>query len=948
LNIQADLKKQGFDKVNAAIAFGVLVLTFFIYRLTVQPTLSFWDCGEFIACAHTLGVPHPPGSPLFIVIGRFFSIILGIGDFVSDVSLRINLMTIFSAAMTAMFGYLLTVRIIRTWFDDDQADDFWTRIIAYIGGITGALFMAFSLTNWGNSVEAEVYGLSMMILTCIFWLALMYYEYQGTKMASRIIVLMLYLGMLGVAVHLTTFIVVPIAAIYLILKKGTPDKIWIYICLFFVAELFIIFVYSNIIDDNIAAYKAFIFTTVLLLTGLAFGLKVYQYVRWGILIAVGAVSMIMIGFNAFLYGIMIIIVLLVVLGRFLSAEFEWKKGLAILLVAVVAFSFHMFIPIRSAQNPRIDENNVAKEKFTMGFFLEPFKELLGVEDVFSESSRTYRTFVSYLDRKQYGSESMVERMFRRRGTIENQFGHHANMGYWSYFEEQYGMKKAFLILFVLGAFGIYTAVRRKVPVGLPFLVFLILSSVGLILYMNFADGTMYDPRTSDAYLEVRNRDYFFTPAFTFFGLALGLGIAAVMDTARRKFSEASLASFKKPVMAILLLLLFLPAVTIAQNYYYCDRSLNHYPKIYAQNILDTCEKDSILFTAGDNDTFPLWCLQEVYNYRRDITIINLSLLNTDWYTYQMKVHYNAPISLTEDQILWYPYEVQGQEIQRPKEPFRDRPRKRLTYLVPLPHEGRVVKLQDMMTDEIVIENKWNRPIYGTSEPYAESPLKLRDLTYSEGLLYRTNKEQPSNKIDIERGLELFRNVYQYDGLDNPNIYRDENATGVFLSMGFNAIRIANELRIQGRTDEAVDFLKFISEKYPEFYQTREYLAEIYRETGDSLSADSLMRATESILAELHEKNPGNQVYIMDLASAENWLGKYDQALEHMWTGFEINANSGYAYRRLIQFLFDRQRMRDILKATQMYADYKINRTDPLVQQIISGAQQGASESPSEP
>ena len=112
-----------------------------------------------------------------------------------------------------------------------------------------------------------------------------------------------------------------------------------------------------------------LFTTVILLVGLALGLKVFQYVRWGILIAVGAVSMIMIGFNAFMYGMMISVVVLIVLGRFLPAEFEWKKGLAVILVAVIAFSFHLFIPIRSAQNPRIDENDVAKDEFTMGFFI---------------------------------------------------------------------------------------------------------------------------------------------------------------------------------------------------------------------------------------------------------------------------------------------------------------------------------------------------------------------------------------------------------------------------------------------------------------------------------------------------------------------------------------------------------------------------------------------------
>ncbi len=943
MNSPTTTGKNGFDRINALIAILVLVIAFIIYRMTVQPNLSFWDCGEFLACAYTLGIPHPPGSPLFVVIGRVFSML----PVASEIIMRINLASVLSSAFTAFFAYLAVVRIIRTWFEKDTSKDIWKRIIIYIGGFTGAVFMAFSMTNWGNSVEGEVYGLSMMLLTAIFWLALVFYEHRGTPTASRILILMVYLGILGVAVHLTTFLIVPIAAIYLILKKDAPDKVYAYICLFFVAELLLIIFFAYTIADAAAAYKAFLFATVILIGILAFVLKVYKYIRWSILICIGALSMIMIGFYPFLYGLILAAIIMVIMSRISPKEFEWKKGLAIILVTVIGFSFHLFIPIRSANNPTIDENNVVKDEFTLGFFIEPVKQLLGVDDVFSESSRNFRTFVDYLERKQYGSESMVERMFRRRGTMENQFGRHPHMGFWSYFEEQYGMTGGFLLIFILGLFGVYTAINKKLPIGLPFLIFLLLSSVGLILYMNFADGTLYDPRTNDAYLEVRNRDYFFTPAFIYFGMALGLGIAAIMETAREKLSEAKFSSLKTPVLGILSLLVFLPAVTIAHNYYYCDRSGNNYPYIYAYNILESCDKNAILFTAGDNDTFPLWCVQEVDSFRTDVTIVNLSLLNTDWYIYQMKYEQNVPISLNADQILWYPYEANGQTISRPKEPFRDRPRKRMTYLVPLPHEGRIVKLQDMMTDEIILENKWKRPVYGTSEPYAESPLKLRDLSYSEGILYRVDKNQPERGIDADRGYDLYMNTYRFDGLDNPNVYRDDNATGVFLSLGFNALRLANELRTQGREDEAVDLLQMITKKYPEFYQTHEFLADIYRSRGDTAQATAVMENLEKILTELHEKNPENQFYMMDLGSTKGYLGKDEEALDLMWGGFRINANNSYAYRKLVQYLYDHQRMRDILRATQMFAEYKINRNDPLVQQIIAGAasQQPQGEGP---
>ena len=144
-------------------------------------------------------------------------------------------------------------------------------------------------------------------------------------------------------------------------------------------------------------------------------------------------------------------------------------------------------------------------------------------------ARDWRTFMNYLDRKQYGQMSMIDRMFERRGAWSNQFGRHPHMGFWSYFEEQYSSANWFVIpFFALGLIGLVTAIYKRLEIGLPFFTLFLLVSVGLILYMNFADGTKYNFQTGDAYMEVRNRDYFFTPAFVFFGIAMGMGIGAVM------------------------------------------------------------------------------------------------------------------------------------------------------------------------------------------------------------------------------------------------------------------------------------------------------------------------------------------------------------------------------------------------------------------------------------
>ncbi len=805
-----------------------------------------------------------------------------------------------ASAFTASFGYLVVVKIVKLWYKPGEFTG-WKRVIGYIGGVVGSLFMAFSLTNWSNSVETEVYGLSMMLLTIIFWLSLQYYENNGTTKGMRLAVLISFLAMLGVGIHLTTFLIMPVAAIFLILKKDAPRRAWFAICTLIAAELLAIIAFSDIPFG----FEYFVFVSVILMA--VTGWLVYQHINWSVLIAIVAFSLIMIGFYQFIYAVIGGLVVLVIIALAARKKFDWKTGMAILLLAAIGFSFHLFIPIRSSLNPRIDENN---------------------------PSRDFDTFVNYLDRKQYGSELMAERMFNRRGTWAHQMGRHAHMGFWSYFEEQYGFNKIFGLLFILGLFGTWFAIKKKIEIGYPFLIFLLLSSIGLVLYMNFADGVKFNLQTGDAYLEVRNRDYFFTPAFIYFGLAMGLGISALMEVVRKKLSETNLKQYQKPALLVMSLTVLLPMVTLSHNYYYCDRSNHYYPYVYAHNILESCEENAILFTAGDNDTFPLWCLQEVYNVRRDIRVVNLSLINTDWYIWQMKNQYDVPIPLTKEQILWYPLETGGEIFPRPKEPFKDRARKRMTYLLPMPFEGRTVKLQDMMVDEIILENNWKVPIMFSSEPYAESPLNLRSLAYAKGVLYQMSKNPPERLIDADEGFRLFKEVYRFDGLNDPTIFRDDNATGVMLTLGFNAIRIYQEFMRQDRIDDAIEVLEFTVEKYPEFFQSYPLLSDRYLQNGDSAKAQELLVQMETTMTELYERNPNNQFYAQDLGLAKHNLGKSDEALELLWAGFEINPSSGYAYRKLIQYLFDVQRMTDINRATDMFADYKRNLNDPLVQEII--------------
>ena len=174
-----------------------------------------------------------------------------------------------------------------------------------------------------------------------------------------------------------------------------------------------------------------------------------------------------------------------------------------------------------------------------------------------------------------------------------------------------------------------------------------------------------------------------------------------------------------------------------------------------------------------------------------------------------------PISLTDSQIVWHPYEIQpGYEISRPLKPFYDRPRRRQTYLNPAPWGGRTVKVQDMMVDEIVLENKWEVPICFNSLPYAESPLNLRERVVLNGMVYILDRDPNKPDINVEKSYDLYMNTYNYTGYENSDVYRDENATGVFFSVGVNASRVAGALVAQGDTTRALSLLEKMNRSLP--------------------------------------------------------------------------------------------------------------------------------------
>lgn len=563
---------------------------------------------------------------------------------------------------------------------------------------------------------------------------------------------------------------------------------------------------------DLHAYEPFLYISGLLFLGLI--VAIWKQLRLAIVIALGAVALLIVGLKLFFAGIVAAALLLIILGLWFKLR-EWKIALAILFVAVGGFSVHLFIPIRAAHNPAINENNPT----------------VSIAELLEDPSGSLRPLIGFFERKQYGNQSMIERMFVRRADWSSQFGNYRRMGFWSFFRTQYGLEgPGFVFLLILGIFGVWETVRRRPNYGLPLAMLILLSSVGLILYMNFADGTRQLSSGAD-YLEVRDRDYFFTPMFVLFGIAIGLGVTGLIQFIRE--SSANLSPVVRKVgLGLLSSLFLLPGFVLAGNYYHSDRSNNYVPYDYAKNLLESVDPGGVLFTSGDNDTFPLWCLQQVYGIRTDVRNVNLSLSNTFWYIKQIQNNMGLDLGWTDEQI----------DALRP---FRIR-------------DGRTFRLQDQVIDAIVEHNHdsvainfsitcgaGSRKLRGRQ---IDSMLELSGFKFR--LLKSGNGREKGASVNVEEGLAflLDTNIIKARGIADRSVYKDPASLRTTSNIGASYLTLADTLRLAGRLEEAEEILRFALARFPHVTDIVYSLGYIL---GDEGKLDELAALRDSLVGLLN-------------------------------------------------------------------------------------------------
>jgi tetratricopeptide (TPR) repeat protein len=803
------------DGIKNLLAGLVLVFSFLIYNATKAPTLSFWDCGEFIASSYVLGIPHPPGTPLYIILGRVFTLI----PFHEDLSARINMLSAMAGAIAAMLAFLITFRLIRYWWKSDAFDG-WKRAAAFIGAIVGSMMFAFGRTHWNNSMEAEVYTPAMLLLMVMFYLILNWIDNRDKKTSDRYLFAITYLGFLSLGIHMTTFLFMP--------------------AFFLIAILF-----SERLRKDFRFY----------ITGLV-------------------LYLLPVDFDYFLIatGLWLIVTLIATLT---TGQRQWRFVLMMIVAAIIGFSSQLYTPIRSGQRPALNQNN---------------------------PSESYAAFKQFLERKQYGEQSMIIRALTRRADWANQLGNHRRMGFWGFFSNQYGLNgRAFSLLFVIGLLGLFEMARRRPKIGWPVFFMVFLGTLFLVWYMNFADGSRQDPITAEGHLEVRDRDYFFTPGFIMFGMAIGLGVAGLMEMARESILGRSKV-LRKPVMIILSLLVFLAAIPIKANYYYCDRSQNYIPYDFAFNLLMSCEPNAILVIAGDNDTFPVWCLQHVYAVRPDVTTVNMALANTFWYLKQVRDYKGIPLR-------WNDKQIEALRHHFTKDGYK--------YLI-----------TNQFFEELLNVNRWQRPINFSLtvernyQQYRGRSLEENLLMY--GMVTQLVPEKRTGRINMEATQRLYTDYYHYRGFQDRSLFKDERSLALIGNYATIIVRTADSLRRAGDYEGAIRETKRAIELIPYEYTSYDYLVQLYGESS-----------RDSLIPSLAKQVPyDRRVRLYNIWASLSWyrgnLEKADEIFRMVLDSFPHNKPAFEEYSRM---LFEKKRYEELFDLAQNWL--KHNPGDSLGELIIS-------------
>ena len=880
-----------FTTINRLLGWGFFGIAATVYALTVAPSASFWDCGEYIATAYKLQVPHPPGAPLFLLIGRLFSLLAG-GD-VLRVAFWVNLSSALASAGAVMVVFWIVSLLSRKLLNKSaQALTQHEAIMVWAAGSIGALALTFCDTFWANATEAETYASSTLAMVLAVWAMLQWELAEDRRQAHRWLVLVAYLIGLSTGLRIFSLLTLPALCLIFYFKQSARATLLGTVQALLVGGLLVGVIYVGIIPG---------------LPKLAF---------WCELLFVNHLSL------PFGSGILVFLLVLVVslaCGLYYTARSRQEGrhvGLLCLTFLLIGYASHTLELIRANAQPPINESDPSS---VVNFISYLQREQYGHKPllygphftasiirqekdkpVYRRGAHRYE-IVGYKPYNVFAPQActLLPRLWSRNAAqaaayrnllglkpdqsptfgdnLRFLFQYQLANGYFRYFlwnfagrasdaqdaawlspldtfrkvpqtmAQNRGRCNYLLLPLLLGLLGAVFQWRRHPKSFLVFLTLFLMLGVAFLLFWNPPP------------IEPRARDYFYANSFLIFTIWIGLGSLAVMHYFCQLNRKVAL-----PLGTVCCLLV--PMLMGAQGWQSHDRSHRYLCVDAAKNLLSACAPHAILFTGGDNDTFPLWYVQEVEGFRTDVRVVVLTYANTDWYIQQLRrpVYQSAalPLALPQAQYRQYgpndflPY-IARSDVQSPLAADRylqliqtahpslkvrtsagaynnSLPAEKIEFkidkaalsaqgIIPQTYrpmladtmqwtlKGRGLEKKELMFLDLVVTNRWERPIYFNPTALNNLNIALRDYTVYEGAVLRLlpiKNTTDAPLVNTEAMYHHFMHQCQWRGLDNPQVYHDENQRGFVNNYRLMFAKLARALLQEGKTKQAQEVLLY--------------------------------------------------------------------------------------------------------------------------------------------
>ncbi|MDR0971178.1 MAG: DUF2723 domain-containing protein [Bacteroidales bacterium] len=921
------------------------ILTSVLYILCIEPTLSFWDSGEYILTSSKLEVGHPPGAPLFQIFGAFFSI-FAFGN-PHLVAILLNSMSAIFSGATICFLFWIIVRLLSRFSNK--------HIGNIIAAIIGSLVFAFSDTFWNSAIETEVYSFSIFLTTLNFWAIL---KWDSNPNGKWIIFICFIIG-LSIGVHLLSILVIPSICliIYFHYKKGSFSSV---IKTLIISCLILALILWGIIPIALKLISINPYIIILTIVILIVALIIFSTYKKKPLLNTSILSLafFLIGYSTFF--------VLVIRAKSDTPINEYKPDNAKHLESYLNREAYgktplIYGPSYTAMPPKefkiTPQNGIEPifERQMMMFFPRMwnynnpnyeagYTDWVGVNQDTIIIDGAIRSKPSWMQNLKFFISYQVGYMYVRyllwnfvgRTNDQQGFGD-KHQGQWIVgidkvdklmkknidttpkYRENKAHNIYYGIPFILAIIGLFYLIGKDVKTSVSLLTLFFFTGLAIVVYLN---EYAYQPR---------ERDYAYVGSFMVFSIWIAMGAFCISQFI------VNIIRIKKPKY-VLPCFILVPALMFANNFDDHNRSYRYSARNFAYSILNSCEENAILFVNADNDTFPLWYLQEVEKIRRDVRIINLNLLNDASYIEKLtnKVYDSYPIKLSAKKNIYNDVyrsvcfvmpNTKNVELKTALEYFYSEKSKmeigNYTFYSLLSNKLSItindttkinfildqseLSKSTVILYDIIANNLASRPIYFSSYSIDDS-FAFKDYLSLEGFSSRlkTEKQKPQNSIveskvpsvNTKKMYENFKTKYQWRNFNKQGIYYDELHRSIIELFYQQASLLSHCLFLEGYTKESVEIADLILEKIPPKIHQYPYcfaeIALIYEQVNNSRKAEELMYMVIDYFN-------SQMNYYMNLSDIEKMQNRLEaQKIISSWINLcEITENSGMENLRVL-------------------------------------------------